>query len=169
MNHRAATPRRRGPRRRRTALVTLAATLAATVAGAAFAFWASAGAGAAAAGTGSTAAVTLTPGVAAAQLYPGGQASVTLTVANPNAASVRIGSLALDTTQGTGGFSVDAGHSGCGLSVLAFATQTNAGAGWTVPGGGSLPLTLAGSLSMAASAANGCQGATFTIYLRVAS
>ncbi len=166
---RSTTPRRRGPRRRRTALVTLVATLVTMVAGTAFAFWVSGGTGAAAAGSGSAAAVTLTPGVPSAQLHPGGQASVVLTVSNPNSASVRIGSLALDTTQGTGGFSVDTAHTGCGLSALAFITQTNAGAGWTVPGGGSLPLTLAGSLSMGGSAANGCQGATFRIYLRVAS
>jgi hypothetical protein len=138
------------------------------IAGAAFAYWAASGAGSAPATTGATAALTLSPATPTAELYPGGQAAVVTTVANPNAATVRIGSLALDTTQGTGGFAVDAAHSGCALSTLGFTTQTNGGAGWTVPAG-SLPLTLTGALSMSVSAANACQGATFTVYLQVAS
>jgi hypothetical protein len=64
---------------------------------------------------------------------------------------------------------VDAAHPGCVVSTLSFTTQTNGGAGWTVPGNGSLPLTLASALSMSTSAANACQGATFTVYLKVAS
>ena len=64
---------------------------------------------------------------------------------------------------------VDAAHPGCAVSTLGFTTQTNGGAGWTVAGHGSLPVTLAGALSMSASAANACQGATFTVYLKVAS
>ena len=35
-----------------------------------------------------------------------------LTITNPNPASVRVGSLSLDTSQGTGGFAVDGAHSG---------------------------------------------------------
>ena len=62
-----------------------------------------------------------------------------LTVTNPNPGQIRVGSLALDTSQGTGGFAVDGGHSGCGLATLSFATQTNGGAGWTVPGSGVAP------------------------------
>jgi hypothetical protein len=80
---------------------------------------------------------------------------------------VRVGSLALDTSQGTGGFAVDAAHSGCAVSALAFTTQTNGGAGWTVPGSGSLPVTLTAAVSMSTSAGNACQGATFTVYLQV--
>jgi hypothetical protein len=137
--------------------------------GAAVARWGVTGAGSGSASAGTVSAVTLTPGTPAAQLVPGAQAAVVLSVTNPNTASIRIGSLALDTTQGSGGFAVDAGHSGCVLSALSFATQTNAGAGWTVPGNGSLPVSLTGSLSMAATAANACQGASFTVYLRVAS
>lgn len=163
------TSHRRGRHRRRITLSLVVGALTATVAGAAFAFWISSGTGAAAAGSASAAAVTLTPGTAAAQLYPGGQAAVTLTIANPGAATVRIGSLVLDSTQGSSGFAVDAAHAGCTLSALAFTTQTNTGAGWTVPGGGSLPVTLPGSLAMATSAANACQGATFTVHLKAAS
>jgi hypothetical protein len=135
-------------------------------AGTATAFWAASGAGSGAAGTGTGRALTLSPATPTAQLYPGGQASVVLTAANPNVASVHIASLGLDTTQGTGGFAVDASHAGCVLTALSFATQTNSGAGWTVPASGSLPITLTGSLSMTSTAANACQGATFTVYLR---
>jgi len=154
---------------KRTAVVLVATALLVAVAGAAFAYWTTSGGGSAAATTGGTAALTLSPATPTAELYPGGQAAVVTTVANPNAAIVRIGSLALDPSQGTGGFAVDAAHSGCAVSTLGFTTQTNGGAGWTVPAHGSLPLTLTGAVSMSASAANACQGATFTVYLKVAS
>jgi hypothetical protein len=94
---------------------------------------------------------------------------VVLTVTNPNAGEVRVGSLALDLSQGTGGFGVDGGHAGCGLTSLSFATQTNGGAGWTVPASGTLPVTLTNALSMGTGAANACQGATFSVYLKAAS
>ena len=45
-------------------------------------------------------------------------------------------------------------------------TQTNGGAGWTVPGSGVLSVTLTGALAMGSGAANACQGATFTVHLR---
>jgi len=150
-------------------VVLLAAALLVLVAGAALAYWTISGSGTAAASTSGTAALTLSPATPTAGLYPGGQAAVVTTVTNPNASTVRIGSLALDSSQGSGGFGVDAAHPGCAVSTLGFTTQTNGGAGWTVPGNGSLPLTLAGAVSMSTSAANGCQGATFTVYLKVAS
>ena len=54
--------------------------------------------------TGTTQAVTLSPGQPTAALFPGGEAGVTLTVTNPNTASVRVGSLSLDTSPGDGRF-----------------------------------------------------------------
>ena len=116
-----------------------------------------------------TSPLTLSPATPSAQLYPGGQATVVLTVTNPNAAQIRVGSLALDTSQGTGGFAVDGAHSGCGLAPLSFTTQTNGGAGWTLPASGVLPVTLTNALSMGTGAANACQGAAFTVYLKVTS
>jgi hypothetical protein len=158
-----------GSLRTRVPSVVLLAVLSLLVAGVAAAYWHVTGAGSAAAATGTTSPLTLSPGSASAQLYPGGQASVVLTVSNPNAGGVKVGSLALDTTQGASGFAVDAAHAGCALAALSFATQTNGGAGWTVPAGSALAVTLTNALSMTASAANACQGATFTVYLRVAS
>jgi hypothetical protein len=149
--------------------VVLAAALVLGVAGAAFAYWQTSGTGSAAAATGAPASLTISPGTPAAQLYPGGQADVVLTLTNPGAASVRVGSLAVDTSQGSNGFAVDGAHSGCAVSALDLPIQTNGGAGWTVPGNGSLPITLGDALSMTTSAANACQGASFTVYLRVAS
>jgi hypothetical protein len=145
-------------------LVALAVTLG-TITGAS-AYWSDAGGGAGSAGTSTGQPVTLSPGTPAASLYPGGQAAVVLTIVNPDPAQVLVGSLALDTTQGSAGFAVDGTHAGCSTTALSFTTQTNGGSGWTIPGGGSLPVTLPASLSMSASAADACQGATFTVYLR---
>ena len=133
------------------------------------AYWSGPGGGSGAAGTGTTQPVTLTPGTATAQLSPGGQTAVTLTVTNPNLGSVRIGSLALDTTRGNAGFGVDGAHAGCNTTSLSFTTQTNDGTGWSLPAGGAVSLNLPASLSMSTSAANACQGASFTVYLKVAS
>lgn len=152
--------------RRRASLVALLILAALATTGVASAYWVGSGNGAGSADTGTTQAVTLSPATPTAQLYPGGQAAVEVSVTNPNPGSVRVGSLSLDTTQGTGGFAVDGAHSACGVASLTFTPQTNGGAGWTVPGAGSLPITLAGSLSMNTSAANTCQGASFTVYLQ---
>jgi hypothetical protein len=139
-------------------------------AGVAYAYWSAGGAGTGFGAAGTTVPITLSAGTPTVSLLPGGQTGVVLTMTNPNTATVRVSSLALDTTQGTGGFSVDASHTGCALATLSFATQTNGGAGWSVPGkvgstNGSLTVTLANSLSMSLSAVNACQGATFTVYL----
>jgi len=153
---------------RRAALLAI---LALFVGGAAFAYWSGSGSGAGSATAGTTVALTLSPGTPAANLYPGGTANVVLSVTNPNTSPVRIGSLARDISQGAGsGFAVDAGHSGCTVATLAFTTQTNGGAGWTVPGkvdavDGTLSITLTNALAMGVGAADACQGASFTVYL----
>jgi hypothetical protein len=140
------------------------------LAGIAAAVWSAVGSGARTAAAGTTVAVTLSPATPTAALYPGGQADVVLTVTNSNTSTVRIGSLAGDTARGTGGFAVDASHSGCVLSSLTFTTQTNGTTGWTVPAkagsvDGTLAITLTSALAMSLSAASACQGATFTVYL----
>ena len=149
---------------KRVAVVVLV-IVAIAVGGSAAAFWTRIGSGTGSAGSGTTSAVTLTPGTATTGLFPGGQVGVTFTVTNPNPTAVRIEQFRLDTTQGTSGFAVDAGHSGCTLGSLAFPTQTQAG-GWTIAGNGSLSITLPASLALATSAPNACQGASFTVYLR---
>ena len=153
--------------------VAIAAAMALVVlgyGGTAVAFWKSGGSGTGASATGDALPLVLTPATPSAQLFPGGQAGVKVDITNLNLASIHVGSLVLDVAQGTGGFSVDAGHAGCDVSSLGFATQSNGGAGWTVPAkvgqvNGSLPLTLANAVTMGPGAANACQGATFTVYL----
>lgn len=140
------------------------------VCGSAYGLWTSTGTGTGSGSAGTTVAVTLSPAGTGGTLIPGGRADVVLTVANPNPASVRIGSLNLDTSQGTGGFTFDSSHSGCATTSLSYVNQTNSGAGWTVPGkvgsfNGSLSITLPAALMLAANAANACQGAISTIYL----
>ena len=155
---------------RRVLLTLLAVALAVCLGGAAIAYWSGGGAGNGSGDTGEAVDITLSPATAAADLYPGGTADVVLTVSNPNTAEVRLGSLGLDTARGTGGFAVDAGHSGCGVASLSYATQTNSAAGWTVPRrvgavNGTRSVTLTNALAMGADAANSCQGAEFTVYL----
>ncbi len=132
---------------------------------AASAYFSGRGSGAGTARSTTPVAVTLSPATPTAQLYPGGTAGVSLTVVNPNAATLHLTTLALDTTLGTSGFAVDTGHATCATSVLSFASQTNGSVGWNVPASGSLAITLPTSLAMGASAGNACQGASFTVYL----
>ena len=154
---------------RRLFPTSILVVLAVLVGGVAYAYWSGSGGGTGEATTATTVAVTLTPGTPAASLYPGGEADVILTVSNPNASAVYIGSLALDATQGTSGFGVDAAHFAAGCTVatatLSYTTQTNSGVGWSIPANDSLPVVLAGSLGMGLDAASACQGAVFTVYL----
>jgi hypothetical protein len=155
----------------RVALIVAAAiTLIVGGGGVAYAYWTAGGSGSALGTTGTTAPITLSSSTPTGGLAPGSTATVSLLATNSNAASVHVSSLTLDTTQGTGGYSVDAAHSGCSVSALSFTAQTNGGSGWDVPGkvgsvNGTLSISLPGSLAMATSAANACQGATFTVYL----
>ncbi len=136
------------------------------IGGTAVAMWTTGGTGTGYADTDTAEEVTITPGTTSAQLYPGGSANVMLSLSNPNAYSVTVTSLSLDTSQGTSGFDVDGGHLGCTpLSVLSYTTQTNGGVGWVVPAGSST-LTLTNALSMTTAAANACQGADFTVYVK---
>jgi hypothetical protein len=153
---------------RRTAVVVAAVVLGLLSAAPAVAYWRASGGGSASASTGTSATLTLSPGTPTAQLYPGGQTNVVLTITNPGAATVRVGSLVRDTSQGSNGYAVDGGHSACGLTALSFTTQNNGGAGWTIPGGSAVPVTLTNALAMDGTAANACQGATFTVYLAAA-
>jgi hypothetical protein len=159
-----------GRRRLIVLAVAVVALVVVPLGGIAYAYWTKTGAGAGNGSNATAVAITLSPGTPTAALYPGGLTSVVLTATNTNTSAVRIGSLALDTARGTGGFAVDAGHSGCSVAALSYTTQTNGGNGWDVPAkvgavDGTLAITLASSLAMSTSAANACQGATFTVYL----
>lgn len=147
----------------RVMIVGLVAVL--VVSAVAYAAWTSNGSGTGTATAGTASGVTLSNGTAGTLLVPNGSADVATVVANPNAYNVQVSSIALDTSQGTNGFSVDAGHSACNLSSLSFTTQTNGGSGWTVNANGNLNVDLTGAISMSNAADDSCQGAAFTVYL----
>jgi hypothetical protein len=132
------------------------------------AFWTVNGAGGGTVSAETVASVTLTPGTATTDLYPGTSGDVAVSIANGNNYQAFVGSLALDTGRGTNGFSVDGGHSGCDVAALSYTTQSNGGSGWFVPAGSTLDLDLANAVDLATGAASECQGATFTVYLLAA-
>lgn len=154
--------------RARPVVVTLVAgfVVAGAVTGAE-AWFGGRGAGAGRSSTGVAQPVVLSPGTPGSALYPGGSASVELRAANPNPGPVRIAALALDPTRGTAGLAVDATHPACSTSGITLTPSDNGGAGWTVPGSGSLTISLAGALAADATFANACQGATLTVFLKV--
>ena len=133
------------------------------------AVWMSGGSGSGTATAGESVAVTLSPGTATTDLYPGMSGDVATSVANTNAHRVFVGSLVLDTTRGTNGFAVSGGQPGCDPSALSYTTQSNGGAGWFVAAGATLDLDLANAVDLGTGAATECQGATFIVYLRAAS
>jgi hypothetical protein len=159
---------RRRIRNRKTLLAVVAAAAAAlTLSSGAIAYYSSAAHGSGSASVASPDPLSIAAGTPTNNLlYPGGSGEVDATVSNPNPFPVRINSLVL----GSGGIGVDSAHSGCDASALHFTGQSNGGAGWDIPAkvgatDGTLDLTLAGAISMDLSAANACQGATFTVSL----
>ena len=143
-------------------VLPIAALLA--IAATASAFFAPAGSGSGTGGTNVTlGAVTITAGTATQGLLPTGAATgdLNVTLNNGNSSSIRINSLALDTSQGTAGFGANAAS--CALS---FAGQSNGGNGWTVAANASLSVDLTNSLTMGTTAASSCQGQSFTVYLK---
>lgn len=161
--------RRRVLRRRRvwTTIAVASVLVLFASAGGAFAWFSSIGHGTGSADAAAIQAVTLSPATETTPLYPGGNGDVSLTVANPNGVSLKIPSLVLDTSQGTSGFSVDVGHVGCSLSSVQF-NASNATTGWTVPANATAyAIDIANGVTLSTGAANACQNAAFTIFLKV--
>lgn len=168
----------RHSRRHRWTRWVIAAAVAVGVVGAAtgaYAYWsANGGGGSGTASVATPANLTISPATPSASLYPGGSTTVVATISNPNPTAAHIPSLVLDTSQGSGGFAVDSSHTGC-TTALAALTFTDQSAGWDVPAkvgstNGSLSPTLsATALRMGTGAASACQGAVFTVYLKVGS
>jgi hypothetical protein len=142
--------------------------VALVAAAAAGAFWTLGGAGQGTVSAETVASVTLTPGTATTDLYPGGSGDVAVSIANSNTYRAYVGSLVLDTSSGTNGFSVSGGQPGCDPAAVSYTTQSNGGAGWFVPAAGTLDLDLANAVDLAVGAASECQGATFIVYLLAA-
>jgi hypothetical protein len=151
-------------------MLLVASTVVVGLAAGAFAFWAGSGSGSADAIVGSPNQLTLSVGTPDGQLVPGDASSVSVVATNPNPYFVTIYSLALDT----GGIDVDSGHSGCATSAIHFVQKPAPvgifGPGWRIPPkvdvtDGTLPITIAGALTMDTNALDACQGAIFTIHL----
>ena len=149
--------------RRRTAAVALVAALVG--AGAAFAYFSTAGSGDGAASVTTAAPLTIAPATPTGDLYPGGTGDVALSLANPNDFPLHVDALVLDTSLGTDGFAADAGHAACVNPDLTFVASA-ADAGWDVGANDALELDLAGAIAMGPEADDACQGATFTVYLK---
>lgn len=163
------------PLRARGALLTkrglavgVAIVVALVAAAAAGGFWTLRGGGDGTASAETVASVTLTPGTATTDLYPGGSGDVALSIANSNTYRAYIGSFMLDTSRGTDGFSVTGGQPGCDPAAVSYTTQSNGGAGWFVPAGSTLDLDLPDAVALGTGAASECQGATVTVYLLAA-
>jgi hypothetical protein len=140
------------------------------LAGAAAAYFTASGSGSGSGTVGNPAKLTISAGVNPSQpLFPGTTGDVTVHITNPNTFAIHIGTIALDTSQGTAG-SGYSGPSGCDPPPLTFTSQTNGGTGWTVPAhsgvDGVLDLDLTNSILLATTAANACQGGSFTVYLQ---
>jgi hypothetical protein len=162
-------------RSHRRAGLVVGAVVALALAAGSFAYLSSVGRGSGGTATDTVQPITISPGTPSQQLYPGGSSDVALTLANPNTAQLVIPALAVDPGQGTNGFAVDAAHASLGCSAadaqLAFAPQS---VDATVPArvgatDGSIVLDLQQALTMGVGAADACQGASFTVYLKVAS
>jgi len=154
-----------GSRKVKVGVATLAALVAA---GGAMAYYTSSGSGNGGATVGgSPADLTITASTpTTGLLYPGSSGEVDAAISNPNTFPVRVNSLVL----ASGGIVADSGHPACDTSALHYTTQTNSGAGWTIPAkvgstDGSLDIQLAAAISMDNSAANECQGAAFSVNL----
>ena len=142
-------------RYRKLTLAGIAALLSLT-AGAAFAYFTSSGTGSAAASTGTMLTVTVaaTAGTPGTPLYPGGTGDVTLRVTNPNAYPVTLVGVA-----GTGG-TITASNA-CSPTGVTFTDRT--GLSTPIAASGTTQVDLPGAAAMNTTAANLCQGATFSI------
>jgi hypothetical protein len=152
-------------RRRLLGLVVCAAIVGLVAVTAAGAYWTLRGSGSGSVSIETVASVILTPGSATTELYPGMSGDVAVSISNGNTFRAFVGSLVLDTSQGTNGFSVVGGQPGCDPAALSYTVQTNGGVGWFVPAGGTLDLDLANAIDLGTGAASECQSAVFVVYL----
>lgn len=156
--------------RKRLVGLAVSAVIGVSVAGAAaYAAWTVNGSGSGTASATSAVALTLSAGSPQSSLYPGGSADVDTSVQNSNPFPVHVSSIAIDTTQGSNGFDVDAGHNGCNVGSLSFTTADNGGSGWDIPANSSIDVDAQNAIAMSTGANDSCQGASFTVYLTAAA
>lgn len=148
--------------------ILLAATMALVVAGVgiAVAAWLVSGTGSGSAKAGSLTSITVNSATATADLYPGGTGKLFLNVTNPNNIPLKIVSV---TAIPDPSFTITSNQPGCGAADLTFTPQSglNIALAAAPAAGATVAFDLPGAVSMPASAANACQGATFTIPVSV--
>jgi hypothetical protein len=143
--------------RLRTKLAALAvAGGVALSATAAYAAWTASGTGNGTAQAKSAVDLSVTNIAVLDSLYPGGSSALKVNVSNSNDYPVLVTAI-----NKKGGITVDDGHSaGCEASNVSFTDQPGS---WAISAHSSLDITLSGAVHMIGNAANGCQGATFTV------
>ncbi|HYN97536.1 MAG TPA: hypothetical protein VES42_27175 [Pilimelia sp.] len=141
-------------------VVAFAATLVTVgIASAAWAYWQASGTGTATA-TAATAKVLRIDAVGSlpGRLYPGGSTDLRITVTNENPYPIQV-----DLVQPNGAITAD--KPGCVNHGVTLAERADVG--WELAANDDDVLVLAGAVSMPANAPNACQGATFTIPVRL--
>jgi len=103
--------------------------------------------------------LVVAPGTTSADLYPGSDGDVELTIENPNAFDVEV-----ETIVGDG--PVTSGAPGCTTTGVSFADQNDV-TGMTIAAGATINVSLDDAASMSNSSDNGCQGATFSVPVSV--
>ena len=145
-------------RRSRKLVVALGATLTTfVVAGAAYAYFTTTGAGTAT-GTTGTSTVLVIHGTAATSLYPGTSSSVAFTVDNASTGHQYVNTIHLDSV------TTDASHSAC---VVADFSMSDVSAAQDVANGNGIAITATGTLTMANTAVSqdACKSAPLTLHL----
>ena len=103
--------------------------------------------------------LVVSPGTTSADLYPGADGDVELTIENPNAFDVSV-----ETIMGDG--PVTSAAPGCTTTGVSFTDQP-AVTGMTVAAGATINVSLDDAASMSNASDNGCQGATFSVPVSV--
>ncbi|MBS1863767.1 MAG: hypothetical protein JSS68_18890 [Actinobacteria bacterium] len=148
---------------RRRAVFALTTALLVVLAGGAYAYFTTSGAGTGTAAVGSSSAVTLHATVTGS-LYPGSSSPVSFTVDNPSSGSQRVGTISLSS------ITVDASHSECSTVITGGNpdfTMPAVAVNHSFPNGNGQAVTATGTLTMNETGVSQdkCQGATLTLHL----
>ena len=100
------------------------------------------------------------PGSTTADLYPGSNGDVELSIENPNAFDVTLSSIAADGA-------VTTTAPGCNTTGVTFTAPATAGQ--VIAAGATLSLSLPNAASMSNASDNACQGATFSVPVTVSA
>ena len=146
---------------RRTVAAAAAISAGAVGMNAAAAYFTSSGSGSGSASSGTiTVEVSAATGTPSTPLYPGSTGDVTLKLDNPNDVAVTV-----KMVEGNGTITADAGHSSCSPTGVTF---TDATVNTALPANSTDDeIDLPGAASMSTASANGCQGASFTVPVKV--